>query len=81
MKKEHKKEESQVKVDFRAGRAYGDHEYIGSSKKGVLLALLPVLIHCRRYTVSDGKMTKAALQRLFFIEVLSFAFFGIGTTF
>ncbi|MCY9020279.1 hypothetical protein MOF32_11745 [Priestia megaterium] len=44
MKKEHKKEESQVKVDFRTGRAYGDHEYIGSSKKGVLLALLPVLI-------------------------------------
>ncbi|MED4065851.1 hypothetical protein [Priestia megaterium] len=44
MKKEHKKEESQVKVDFRAGSVYGDHEYIESSKKGVLLALLPVLI-------------------------------------
>ncbi|MBY0074955.1 MULTISPECIES: hypothetical protein [Priestia] len=44
MKKEHKKEESQVKVDLRAGRAYGDHEYIGFSKNGVLLALLPVLI-------------------------------------
>lgn len=44
MKKERKKEESQVKVDFRTGRAYGDHEYIGSSKKAVLLALLPILI-------------------------------------
>jgi len=44
MKKEHKKEESQLKVDFRADRAYGDHEYIEASKKGVLLALLPVLV-------------------------------------
>ncbi|MCZ8495424.1 MULTISPECIES: nucleic acid/nucleotide deaminase domain-containing protein [Priestia] len=37
MKKEYKKEESQVKVDFRSGRAYGDHEYIGSSKKACFL--------------------------------------------
>ncbi|MGG2087034.1 hypothetical protein ABFY59_08525 [Priestia aryabhattai] len=44
MKKKHKKEESQLKVDFRADRAYGDHEYIGASEKGVLLALVPVLV-------------------------------------
>jgi hypothetical protein len=44
MKQEHKKEESQVKIDFRAGRSYGDHEYIGTSKRSVFLAFLPVLI-------------------------------------
>ncbi|WP_165351653.1 hypothetical protein [Priestia megaterium] len=61
MKKEHKKEESQVKVDFRAGRAYGDHEYIGSSKKRRASCFVTSSDHFRRYTVSDGKMTKAAL--------------------
>ena len=39
--KEHKKEESQVKVDFRAGRTYGDHEYIGASKKACFLLCYP----------------------------------------
>jgi hypothetical protein len=37
-------EEPKVKTDLRVGRSLGDHEHIEASKKGILKALIPIII-------------------------------------
>ncbi|MDQ0243191.1 hypothetical protein J2S09_000727 [Bacillus fengqiuensis] len=41
---DNEREESKIKTDLRVGRSLGDHEHIEPSKKGILKALIPIII-------------------------------------